>query len=415
MNNTEIKLSQFICETRSGDWGKEEIAEGLTKVRCFRGADIKSLNLNDITSAPIRYVKRKSITDKSLMHGNIIIEISGGSPTQSTGRTALITEKIYKSSDIPLLCSNFCRYLIVKEEYDPTYVYYTLNNIYKLGYFFNFEGKTSGIKNLILNVAFDNIIVFDYNKEIQIKISKVLSDLDAKLEAMAKVIYNYWFVQFDFPDENGKPYKTQGGKMIFNENLKREIPAGWEGKRIDEVLNTELGGTPSTKIEEYWDGEFPWLNSGEIANFPIIESELKVTDAGISNSATTLMPKGTCVLSITRHLRPSILGVNSCANQSVVGLFESNQLKSSYIYPYLVNEIPRLMSLRTGAQQPHINKGIVDESLILVPEESVLNNYYASVNSMYDKIINNAFQNQKLAELRDWLLPMLMNGQVRVN
>jgi len=126
------------------------------------------------------------------------------------------------------------------------------------------------------------------------------------------------------------------------------------------------------------------------------------------------MPKGTCVLSITRHLRPSILGVDSCANQSVVGLFESDQLKSSYIYPYLVNEIPRLMSLRTGAQQPHINKGIVDESLILVPEESVLNNYYASVNSMYDKIINNAFQNQELAELRDWLLPMLMNGQVRV-
>lgn len=327
------------------------------------------------------------------------------------------------NSDLPLLLAQRVACLRTNLEADQVYLYYCIYNPHFVDYVRRIQTGSS-VPHISKTQIEDFYIPF-WEIGIQTKIAKILSDLDAKielnnkinteLEAMAKVIYNYWFVQFDFPDENGKPYKTQGGKMIFNENLKREIPAGWEGKRIDEVLNTELGGTPSTKIEEYWDGEFPWLNSGEIANFPIIESELKVTDAGISNSATTLMPKGTCVLSITRHLRPSILGVNSCANQSVVGLFESNQLKSSYIYPYLVNEIPRLMSLRTGAQQPHINKGIVDESLILVPEESVLNNYYASVNSMYDKIINNAFQNQKLAELRDWLLPMLMNGQVRVN
>ena len=261
--------------------------------------------------------------------------------------------------------------------------------------------------------------------EHQNKIAKVLSDLDSKielnnkinaeLEAMAKLIYDYWFVQFDFPDENGKPYKSSGGKMVYNEELKIEIPEGWEVKRIDEVLNTDLGGTPSTKVKEYWGEEFPWLNSGEIANFPIIASELKVTEAGIINSATTLMPKGTCVLSITRHLRPSILGVDSCANQSVVGLFESELMKASYIYPYLVNEIPRLMSLRTGAQQPHINKGIVDESLMIVPEETILENYYSFIDSMYEKIINNSFQNKELTELRDWLLPMLMNGQVTVN
>tara|TARA_Y100000589_G_C26822455_1_gene494464 strand:- start:42 stop:653 length:612 start_codon:yes stop_codon:yes gene_type:complete len=202
--------------------------------------------------------------------------------------------------------------------------------------------------------------------------------------------------------------------MVYNEELKREIPKGWQVKRIDEVLKTDLGGTPSTKNKEYWDGEFPWLNSGEIANFPIIDTELKVTKKGISNSATSLMPKGSCVLSITRHLRPSILAVDSCANQSVVGLFESSLLKSSYIYPYLVNEIPRLMSLRTGAQQPHINKGIVDASFILTPSNKILEKYYKIVDSKYKKIINNTFQIKKLAEIRDWLLPMLMNGQVSV-
>ena len=203
--------------------------------------------------------------------------------------------------------------------------------------------------------------------------------------------------------------------MVYSEDLKREIPAGWDVNKIGDLLHSELGGTPSTKVNEYWQGEIPWLDSGEIANFPIIESEKHISQKAISNSATTLMPKGSCALSITRHLRPSILGVNACANQSVVGIFENEELKHSFIYPYLVNEIPRLMTLRTGAQQPHINKGIVDASPIVSPLNKLLKVYYGKVDSMYNQISNNAFQNKELTELRDWLLPMLMNGQVTVS
>ena len=262
------------------------------------------------------------------------------------------------------------------------------------------------------------------NRKKQIQIAKVLSDLDAKielnnkinadLEAMAKLIYDYWFVQFDFPDANGKPYKSSGGKMVYNQELKREIPEGWEVKSLGELLDSELGGTPSTKIKKYWNGSIPWLNSGEIADFPIIEAEEHITKEAIKNSATSLMPPGTCVLSITRHLRPSILAIEGCANQSVVGFYESELLKSSYIYPYLKNGIPRFMTLRTGAQQPHINKGIIDESWMINPEKNILRNYYKQVDLMYQQIINGAIQNKKLSELRDWLLPMLMNGQVTV-
>jgi len=267
-------------------------------------------------------------------------------------------------------------------------------------------------------------ITYPISKLEQQKIAKVLSDLDAKielnnrinaeLEAMAKTLYDYWFVQFDFPDKNGKPYKTSGGKMVWNAQLNRYIPEGWEVKELGDILNTDLGGTPSTKIEKFWGGNIPWLNSGEIANFPIVESEAHITSEAISNSATTLMPAGTCVLSITRHLRPSILAIDACANQSVVGIFESEKFKSSFIYPYLKNEIPRLMTLRSGAQQPHINKGTVDESLMINPSTIVLEKYYKKANPIYKQIINNSFQNQELASLRDWLLPMLMNGQVSV-
>jgi type I restriction enzyme S subunit len=239
--------------------------------------------------------------------------------------------------------------------------------------------------------------------------------INAELEAMAKLLYDYWFVQFDFPDENGKPYKSSGGEMVFNKTLKREIPKGWEVKKLGKVLKTILGGTPSTKKREYWEsGVHNWLNSGEIANFPVISSELKITNEAVKNSAAALMPKGTTAISITRHIRPTILAVDACANQSVIGILETSDFKSSYIYSYIKNEVPRYLSLRTGAQQPHINKNIVDNTLFVVPKIYTLENYYKVANPIYEKIINNSFQNQELAALRDWLLPMLMNGQVRV-
>ncbi len=259
----------------------------------------------------------------------------------------------------------------------------------------------------------------------QIQVANLLTILDNKiilnnrinteLESMAKLLYDYWFVQFDFPDENGKPYKSSGGKMVFNQDLKREIPVGWEVGFLGSILKTSLGGTPSTKNKQYWEnGEFQWLNSGEIANFPIITSELKITKDAIINSATKLMPKGTVTLSITRHIRPSILAIDACANQSVVGVYETEKIKSSYSYPLICNEVPKYMSLRTGAQQPHINKQTVDKTLMILPSKEILDKYYELANPTYEKININAFQNKELVGLRDWLLPMLMNGQVTV-
>ena len=261
--------------------------------------------------------------------------------------------------------------------------------------------------------------------ETQKSISNILSALDAKielnqrinaeLESMAKTLYDYWFVQFDFPNEKGKPYKSAGGKMVWNEKLDKEIPEGWDVKPLCKTLKTNLGGTPSTKNPEYWDNAtIPWLNSGDLVEFPIIKSSSFVTKKGVDNSATTILPKGSVVISLVRYIRPSIIALEACANQSVVGIRETEELKSSFIYPYLVNEIPRLMSLRTGAQQPHINKEVIDDSPLCIPPANVLKEYYKVSELIYKKIINVAFESQTLTELRDWLLPMLMNGQVRV-
>lgn len=311
--------------------------------------------------------------------------------------------------------------LTAKHGYDIDYIYYALKLELK-----RLREKAQGSQTKFLTMPIlTSIPLGNLDETEYTRVSSVLKCLDqkidlnnrinAELEAMAKTLYDYWFVQFDFPDANGKPYKTSGGKMVYNATLKREIPAGWEVTNIGSVVRTELGGTPSTAVDDYWKGaNIPWLSSAETASFPVISSEQMVTQSGIDNSAATLLPKGTVVISIVRYIRPSILGLDAATNQSVVGILENESLKSTFIYPYFCGEVPRLIGLRTGAQQPHINKGTIDDSPIAIPPVDVLENYYGVADAIFEKIMVQAFQNHELVNLRDWLLPLLMNGQVTV-
>ncbi len=240
-------------------------------------------------------------------------------------------------------------------------------------------------------------------------------EMNAELEAMAKQLYDYWFVQFDFPDENGKPYKSSGGKMVYNPTLKREIPAGWEVSTYGKEFEVKLGGTPSTTEDSFWEnGTINWLNSGEVQIFPINSSEKKITELALKGSSTEFLPKGSVLISITRYLRVTILNIDACINQSVAGFAETDLLKYPYTYFALSAEVPRLMKLRTGAQQPHINKEIVEESPLLIPPEDLLLQYYSKSSSIFKALIKHSEETEELANLRDTLLPMLINGQITI-
>ena len=145
------KMAEWINIDKSGDWGKEEAERNFTKkVICFRGADINGLNGLDELKPPVRYILEKN-TFKILKSHDLIIEISGGSPTQSTGRLAFITDATIKRFEHPLICSNFCRPVSMRnKKFLYNFVYYW-NSLYDGGAFFGYEGKTSGIKNLLLD------------------------------------------------------------------------------------------------------------------------------------------------------------------------------------------------------------------------------------------------------------------------
>ena len=146
----------------------------------------------------------------------------------------------------------------------------------------------------------------------QQKIASVLSALDSKielnnrinaeLEVMAKTIYEYWFVQFDFPNKNGKPYKTSGGKMVWNEELKREIPEGWELGVLSDLGEIIGGSTPSRDVEENFDTNgTPWITPKDLSentgNKFITKGEVSVSDLGLKSASLKILPKGSVLMS----------------------------------------------------------------------------------------------------------------------
>lgn len=142
-------------------------------------------------------------------------------------------------------------------------------------------------------------------------------------------------------------------------------------------------------------------------------SELKISNLGLKNSATKLMKKGTVVISITGNIRVSILAIDSCANQSVVGIEENNTFETSYLYPCVKNLIELYVKASTGNCQKHINKGMIENSYLLIPPCDVLRKYNEYTRPLYDRIIDISLFNEKLRQLKQVLLPLLINGQLK--
>ncbi len=256
-------------------------------------------------------------------------------------------------------------------------------------------------------------------------ISKILSDLDSKielnnqmnttLESMAQAIFKHWFIDFEFPNENGKPYKSSRGKMVDSEFGK--IPEGWKYSKIGKELKTVLGGTPPTQNKTFWeDGTIPWINSGKINEFRITEPTAYITEDAINNSATKLMPNGTTVLAITGATlgQVSMTVIDTCANQSVIGVLSSSKIPSEYIYFWIKMNIKDIISNQTGGAQQHINKTNIEDFRLLIPSKETIEDFIAIVRQNFATIANNCFESISLTKTRDALLPKLMSGKIRV-
>ena len=422
-----MKLAEVIDSFVSGDWGNEEYSnESSNAVFCVRGADIVPISNNSFNNIPQRYVSDRTIETKLLKEGDLVVEKSGGSPTQSTGRVVYISKDLIENVG-SVVCSNFCTAIRVKPEWNPLYVYYYWQNIYNRGIFFNFEGKTSGIKNLQIDNALSAIEIEYLPLDKQDEIIATLSAIDSKiainrqindnLEAMAKQLYGYWFVQFDFPNEDGKPYKSSGGKMVWNDKLKREIPEGWSSKMVSEFEgNIVTGKTPSCANEDNFGGDIPFVTIDDIrGNLFVFQAQRTLSKLGADSQAKKYLPEGSlCVSCIGTIGVMGFVARLAQTNQQINSIIFGKEYNKEYSYFSLMLHFGNAKT-KTGNVFANMNKEEFASIYIPYPSIELLQRYHEVVLPMFDAIKTNTIEILNLTKQRDELLPLLMNGQVSVN
>lgn len=229
--------------------------------------------------------------------------------------------------------------------------------------------------------------------------------INAELESMAKLIYDYWFVQFDYPDENGNPYRSSGGKMVYSEELKREIPDGWVIEHLEQLIDIyDSERIPLSKSErEKRKGTYPYFGATGILDY--------VDDFIFDGEYILLAEDGSVMNEEGNPIVQFIWGKTWVNNHAHVIRAKKEEL-NEYIFQAL-SRIPVVL-IKSGSIQMKINQRNLLSFSIVKPPEYLMLNYSNKVKAFREMMMKNIDENQQLAALRDWLLPMLMNGQVTI-
>ena len=304
-------------------------------------------------------------------------------------------------------------------ESSELFVYYIFEFIKK-----EIQKTSSGSIQDNINIDYlTNLQLMVPSKAYQDKIVELLSSLDQKialnnqineeLEAMAKTLYDYWFVQFDFPDENGKPYKSSGGKMVYNDQLKREIPEGWG---VDSLWNiaTFYNGLAMQKFR-------PASETAE--SLPVIKIRemfsgfSKDTEkASIDIPKEAIVESGDILFSWSATLEVIFWGGEKGALNQHIFKVTSEKYPKSFIYNELRSylKVFKTIAELRKTTMGHITQDHLKQAMIIVPPSDLIDEIDNRISLILKQQLDLKQQNQELTQLRDWLLPMLMNGQARV-
>jgi type I restriction enzyme S subunit len=326
------------------------------------------------------------------------------------GNVGLVKEKCATNQQINAITN-------IKDVFNPYYIYYWLTG--KKEFLFK---QASVTRTPILRKSdFSKISINIPKKTIQDRVALFLFSLDSKielnnrinaeLESLAKTIYDYWFVQFDFPNADGKPYKSSGGEMVYVEELKREIPAGW---KVDSLW----------KIANYFNG-LPMQNNRPIDDNYLRVIKIREMNEGFSENtefAKADIPKeaivedGDILFSWSATLDVKMWTQGKGALNQHIFKVTSNKFPKTFYYYELKNYLNhfKMMAERRKTTMGHITQEHLKQSRIVIPPNELVNQAHTMLTPMFEKRILLDKENQQLTQLRDWLLPMLMNGQVSI-
>ena len=333
---------------------------------------------------------------------------------------------VYVDFDMPMVFQRHIAILRPQSDVNGKFLYYTMLN----PQFYRMVDKlTIGCSQRTVTLdALRNIEINLPDKNVQDKMVRILSLLDEKIDTNSNVndnleqqlmlLYDYWFTQFDFPDNNGNPYQASGGKMIWNDTLKRNIPDGW---KIQSVISNCLSSIIKPGVEMFnsktylatADVKGTSISPGTIVDYDSRESRANMQPS-VNSVWFAKMKNSIKHLYLNKEMQPmissSILSTGFCGLQCNENSFE-------YMASYISNvyfEIHKDM-LAHGATQEAVNNDDLSGVHIIIPEDTILQAYHEATQPIYAQISKNICENQELVKLRDWLLPMLMNGQATIN
>ena len=386
-----------MSSIRLGEIGKISMCKRILKSQTNEFSGIPFYKISTFGGTPTVYIDEKIYREYKEKYsypkkGDILISAAG-----TIGKTV-----IFDGEDSYFQDSNIVWIENDESKVTNQFLYYFLQT----NPFITTNGST--IKRLYNDNLRDTKIPNVPSIQQQNQITDILGALDKKiqinnqinqeLEAMAKTLYDYWFVQFDFPDQNGKPYKSSGGKMVYNQELKREIPEGWGVESVGNLLDKV------TKAEKIENNLIEFI--GEI---PVIDQSQKYI-AGFTNNENGLIQpqKGHVIFGDhTRVVKYINFDYARGADGTQV-LISKNEHISNVLLYHMIEDF----DLSNYGYARHFK--FLKEKIVIVPDKEVSSKFETQANVIYEKIKNNIFENQELTRLRDWLLPMLMNGQVKV-
>ena len=220
-------------------------------------------------------------------------------------------------------------------------------------------------------------IVKEYNTIVNL--IKLNEQLNQKLEETAQALYKHWFVDFEFPNENGQPYKSSGGQLVYNEELDKEIPEGWDLITIKEIADEmKNGATPNRSVSEYWNSnDIPWLKTGEIGNNIVIEAEEYISESGFKNSSTKLIPIDSVLVAMygATAAQVAYLKFETTTNQACCAMLFNSKKISTYVYYYFLINQDEIENMAIGGAQPNLSKTLIEELKILKPNNALLDSH----------------------------------------
>lgn len=292
-------------------------------------------------------------------------------------------------------------------------------------------GDKSTVPGVDRNALHAMEIPYIENHDEQDLIANVLSSIDdkialskkmmAELEDTARLIYDYWFTQFDFPDENGKPYRSSGGKMVYSKTLKREIPEGWEAGLMSDLGSVVSGATPSTgDSSNYADEGIAWITPNDLSDndsfMHISHGKRDVSGVGLASCSAVMMPAGSTIMSSRAPIGYlAVAETACCTNQGCKSLVADAGYPSYFNFFTVQRLMPLIRSQGAGTTFAEVSKEDFASVRLARPPKGMAERFEKSVLPLCEKSKRLQTETVELSSLRDWLLPMLMNGQVSIS